>query len=182
MVDAFEEAGVNVDVAAYETGLYLFTEDSKFGGDNDDDPDRYPYEVTLTYDDIRLSNYDALILGPGHAHTMWVGEGLDRVEELVAEAVSTQRVIGGISFGAVFLVSSGLIDGRTVCGPPHYRGIVDLIAHVELFLSTIDVVYSEGCVAVDDTQEPVVVTGGYRCVGAFVSTFVEIAEAVFDEL
>jgi len=47
---------------------------------------------------------------------------------------------------------------------------------VERFLSTFDVTYINECVYVDDTASPVIVTGGYRCIPAFVSAFMEEAE------
>ena len=154
LIEGLEEAGAHVDVASYQTGPYEFdgTYVAHSGADD-------TFEVVLTYDSIRVDDYDALILGPGHAHTMWYpSEGLDTVKALLEEAVHTHKLIGGVSYGAVHLIASGLIDGRSVCSAPHYRGIVSLVAHIERFLSTFDVSYVNECVYVDETSVPMVIT------------------------
>ena len=113
LLEHLEQAGADVDVAAYETGLYLFTEDSVVGGDVNDLPDLYEFEITVTYDSVQASDYDAIIMGPGYAHTFWVNEGLETVNLLLDDAVATHKILGGVSYGAVFLIGSGLIDGRS---------------------------------------------------------------------
>ncbi|MEW5827212.1 MAG: DJ-1/PfpI family protein [Candidatus Bipolaricaulota bacterium] len=167
-----EAAGLRVDVAAWETGPYLFWEDSYAGGDDDNEPDRYVLDVATTYEAAAAGDYDALILGPGHAHGSWnIDQGRETAIALIAEAMATDRLLGAVTFGVVFLLDSGLMDGRSVCAPPHYKGIVDLTLHIANFLSAFDVTFAKDCVHVDETVSPVVVTGGHRCVHAFALAF-----------
>lgn len=107
--------------------------------------------------------------------------GASSVSVLLLEAIETHRLLGGVSFDAVFLIGSGLIDGRSVCNAPHYRGIVNIVFHVERVLNTSDVTSIDECVHVDETKRPVLVTAGYRCVPAFVSAFMDEAEKLLSE-
>lgn len=182
LVQGLEAAGLMVDVAAWKAGPYLFWEDSYAGGDDDNEPDLYNYVITKTYDAVQMADYDALILGPGHAHGSWnPDQGRNTAIAIIRAAVDTQPLLGAVSFGVLFLVANGFMDGRSVCAPPHYQGIIDLTLHIENFLKTFDVSYAKDCVHIDETDDPVVVTAGYGCVRSFVATFAEEAERLLGD-
>jgi len=174
LLEVFEASGVDVDVVAAELGPYLFWEDSG-EGKGYGVPGGYEWKIRMTYDDADLANYDVLIMGPAFAHSFWVGDSLPKAEALVQQAYDQGMPIGGVTFGAVFLIGRGYLDGRTTARPPFYRGVVSPEAHMAGFLSTFDAIYGNDCICVDVGVGglPTIVTANYRCVSGFAETIVQ---------
>lgn len=168
ILERFEDLGIAYDVAAGETGPYLFWEDSNecrysdtLGG--------YTYDVTLAIEDARLEWYAAVVVAPGYAHSFWFEPGASRAEELVLEAAAMGMPIGGMSYGVWVLLGCGILDGRTACNWPHPQGILSPETHWNGFLSNFAVEFLPGCVLTDhgvDGQSPVV-TANYKCPQGF---------------
>ena len=169
VLEVFEEHGVSVDVVAPEVGPYPFWEDSgegvssgAIGG--------YEWEIQMTFDDVDLSDYDVLIMGPGFAHTFWAGESLPKAEALLQEAYDAGMPIGGVTYGAMFLIQNGYLDGRTTARPPLYQGVVSEELHRTRYLITWAAVnYGTECIHVDYGVGGVstIITANYRCVTGF---------------
>jgi len=170
LIAVFDEQGVDYDVVAAEKGPYLFWEDSGEGGKASPDlPRGYEWTIRKTFDDIDMADYDVLIIGPAFAHSFWVGDSLPKAEAFLQQAYDEGMPIGGVSFGAVFLIGHGYLDGRTTARPPFYRGVVSPEAHMAGFLSTFDVIYGTECIYVDYGVGGVstIITANYRCVTGF---------------
>jgi len=174
LLDVFDAHDVDVDVIAAEKGPYLFWEDSGEGRLSGV-AGGYEWKIRMTYDDVDLADYDVLIMGPAFAHTFWVGDSLPKAKALVRQAYDAGMPLGGVTFGAMFLISNGYLDGRTTARPPMYRGVVSPEAHMAGFLSTFDAIYGNECICVDrgGGGAPTIVTANYRCVTGFAETIVE---------
>jgi len=174
LLDVFEEHGVGVDVVAAELGPYLFWEDSGEGRLSGV-AGGYEWKIRTTYDDVDLADYDVLIMGPAFAHTFWIGDSLPKARALVQQAYDSGMPLGGVTFGAMFLISNGYLDGRTTARPPMYKGVVSPEAHMAGFLSTFDAIYGNECICVDRGVggTSTIVTANYRCVTGFAETIVE---------
>ena len=134
LIEVFDEEGVGYDVVAAEIGPYLFWEDSGEGAKAYPDlPRGWEWTIEMTFDDVDLSNYDVLIIGPGFAHTFWAGDSRPKAEALLQQAYDAGMPIGGVTFGAMFLISNGYLDGRTAARPPLYQGVVSEERHRTLF-------------------------------------------------
>ena len=168
LLEVFEASGVDVDVVAAELGPYLFWEDSG-EGKGYGVPGGYEWKIRMTYDDVDLANYDVLIIGPGFGHTVWAGESLPKAEAFLQQAYDAGMPIGGVTFGAMFLISNGYLDGRTAARPPLYQGVVSEERHRTLFLSTFDANYGMQCIHVDRGVDgaSTIITANYRCVTGF---------------
>jgi len=170
LIAVFDEEGVDYDVVSAELGPYLFWEDSGEGAKASPDfPRGYEWEIQMTYDDVDLANYDVLIIGPGFGHTVWAGESLPKAEAFLQQAYDAGMPIGGVTFGAMFLISNGYLDGRTAARPPLYQGVVSEERHRTLFLSTFDANYGMQCIHVDRGVDgaSTIITANYRCVTGF---------------
>ncbi|MFC2077973.1 DJ-1/PfpI family protein [Candidatus Bipolaricaulota bacterium] len=170
LIAVFDAEGVDYDVVAAELGPYLFWEDSGEGAKASPDfPRGYEWEIRKTFDDIDMADYDVLIMGPGFGHTVWAGESLPKAEALLQEAYDAGMPIGGVSFGAMFLIQNGYLDGRTAARPPLYQGVVSEERHRTLFLSTFDAIYGMQCIHVDYGVGGIstIITANYRCVTGF---------------
>jgi len=176
LLDLFEAHGVDVDVVAAELGPYLFWEDSgegrlrgTLGG--------YEWKIRMTYDDVDLADYDVLIIGPGHAHSFWSGESLPKAEALVQQAYDSGMPLGGVTFGASFLVTHGYLDGRTTARQPFYRGkgFRKPEANEPGFVGAFGSINGSECVCVDlgVGGAPTIVTANYHCVVAFAERIIE---------
>ena len=176
VLEVFEEHGVSVDVVAPEVGPYPFWEDSgegvssgAIGG--------YEWEIQMTFDDVDLANYDVLAIGPAHAHSIWVGESLEKAEALVQQAYEAGMPLGGVTFGASFLVVNGFLEGRTSAREPFYRGkgFKTPEANEPGFVGAFGSINGSECIHVDrgDGEESVIVTANYRCVIAFAERIIE---------
>ncbi|MFC2077972.1 DJ-1/PfpI family protein [Candidatus Bipolaricaulota bacterium] len=170
LIAVFDEQGVDYDVVAAEKGPYLFWEDSGEASKASPDlPRGYEWKIRKTFDDIDMADYDVLIIGPAFAHSFWVGDSLPKAEASLQQAYDEGMPIGGVSFGAVFLIGRGYLDGRTTARPPFYRGVVSPEAHMAGFLSTFDAIYGTECIYVDYGVGGVstIITANYRCVTGF---------------
>jgi putative intracellular protease/amidase len=176
LIDVFDAHGVKVDVVAAELGPYLFWEDSgegrlsgALGG--------YEWNIRMSYDDVDLADYDVLIIGPAHAHSFWVGDSLPKAEALVQQAYDSGMPLGGVTFGASFLVTHGYLDGRTTAREPFYRGkgFKTPEANEPGFVSMFGSINGSECVCVDRGAggAPTIVTANYRCVTGFAETIVQ---------
>ena len=175
LIEAFDEQGVAYDVVSAELGPYLFWEDSGEGKKAYADlPRGWEWTIRMTYDDVNLSDYDVLIFGPGFAHTFWTGESLPKAEALLQEAFDAGMPIGGVSYGAMFLIQNGYLDGRTTARPPLYQGVVSEERHRDLYLSTWAANYGTECIHVDYGVGgiPTIITANYRCVTGFAKRIV----------
>jgi len=170
LIAVFDEEGVGYDVVAAELGPYLFWEDSGEGAKAYPDlPRGWEWEIQKTFDDIDMADYDVLIIGPGFAHTFWAGDSRPKAEALLQQAYDAGMPIGGVTFGAMFLISNGYLDGRTAARPPLYQGVVSEERHRTLFLSTFDANYGMQCIHVDRGVggDSTIITASYRCVTGF---------------
>jgi len=171
LIEVFDEEGVGYDVVAAELGPYLFWEDSGEGAKAYADlPRGWEWEIQMTFDDVDLSHYDVLIMGPGFAHTFWAGDSLPKAEALLQQAYDASMPIGGVTFGAMFLIQNGFLDGRTAARPPLYQGVVSEELHRTRYLITWAAAnYGTECIHVDYGVGGVstIITANYRCVTGF---------------
>jgi|GEM_PF-1881352 len=174
LMDVFDKHGIEVDVVSAELGPYLFWEDSGEGRLSGV-PGGYEYEIEMTYDEVEISNYAVLIVGPAFAHSFWVGDSLPKAEALVQQAYDAGMPLGGVTFGAVFLVTRGYLDGRTTARPPFYKGVVSSERHMAGFLSLYDADYGTECICLDRGGGNVssILTANYNCVVGFAERIVE---------
>jgi len=171
LIAVFDQEGVGYDVVAAEKGPYLFWEDSGEGAKAYPDlPRGWEWEIQKTFDDIDMADYDVLIIGPGFAHTFWAGESLPKAEALLQEAYDAGMPIGGVTYGAMFLIQNGYLDGRTTARPPLYQGVVSEELHRTRYLITWDAaIYGTECIYVDYGVggASTIITANYRCVTGF---------------
>jgi len=176
VIDVFEAHGVAVDVVAAELGPYLFWEDSG-EGQQSGVAGGYEWNIRMTYEDVDLANYDVLIIGPAHAHSFWVGDSLPKAEALVQQAYDSGMPLGGVTFGASFLVTHGYLDGRTTAREPFYtgKGFKAPEANEPGFVSIFGSINGSECVCVDVGigGAPTIVTANYHCVVAFAERIIE---------
>jgi len=175
MMDVFEEYGIDVDVAGQDLGTYDFMEDT-LEGTGSGLQTGYEWTIALTYDAIDLSLYDVLIMGPAHAHTFGFSGPRSRiVKDIVAQAAEEGMPLGGLTFGATFLVTNGYLDGRYAADPPFYVGVLSEEAHMTGFLSLYDALYKPDCVWVDYGVEgqSTIVTANFQCIESFALTIIE---------
>ena len=86
LLDEFSELDVAIDVVSEKLGSYTFWEDSAEGFMSGAIQGFYEWTITHTYEDLELEGYDAVIMGPGHVHTVWIGETGPMAKELVEQA------------------------------------------------------------------------------------------------
>jgi len=176
LLETFEAHRVDVDVVAAELGPYLFWEDSG-EGQSKGAPGGYQWTIRMTYDDVDLADYDVLIVGPGYAHTMWFGDSLTKAEALVQQAYDAGMPLGGITFGASFLVTHGYLDGRTTARQPFYegKGFKTPEANEPGFVDRYGSINGSACVCVAPGIGDVstIVTANHHCVVAFAERIVE---------
>jgi putative intracellular protease/amidase len=176
MMDVFEEQDVAVDVVAAELGPYLFWEDSLVG-QGAGAVGGYEWDIQMTYDDVDLAIYDVLIIGPGHAHTFWLGDSLPKAEALIQQAYDTGMPLGGVSFGASFLVAHGYLVGRTTAREPFYwgKGYKTPQANEPGFVGAFGSINGTECVWVDRGVggAPTIVTANYHCSIVFAKRIIE---------
>lgn len=169
LLDEFEECEISVDVVAEEKGPYIFWEDSNEGQFSGAPGGFYKWTVSMTYDEVDLTGYSAVILGPGFAHTGWFGESLRQAKELTLQAIEQELPVGGVSFGAAVLVSWGLLNGRSAAMPPYYRGVVIQGSNRAYFFAEFpDVTFENSCIWIDETDgSSPIITASYGCVRRF---------------
>jgi len=176
LLEVFEAHGVDIDVVAAELGPYLFWEDSS-EGQSKRVPGGYEWTICMTYDDVDLADYDVLIVGPGYAHTLWFGDSLPKAEALAQQAYDAGMPLGGITFGASFLVTHGYLDGRTTARQPFYegKGFKTPEANEPGFVDRYGSINGSTCVCVDPGigDVPAIMTANYHCVVAFAERIVE---------
>jgi protease I len=98
-----QEEGAVVDVAGLEAKVYP----GKFG---------LSVEATLSFDQVRIENYDALLLPGG-----WAPDKLRRFDvvlDFVRYMDQHQRLIGMICHAGWILASAAVLKGRTVTSTP----------------------------------------------------------------
>jgi len=176
MMAVFEQRGIDVDVVAESLGAYVFWEETpegRFSGTVGGQT--YSWEITMTYGDVELDNYDVFIIGPGYAHTTWLGASRDIGKVLIEEAFERAMPVGGVSWGATLLVVDGHMDGRTTAKAPFYEGVIYPLNHLNDFLSQYDAILGTECVYIDRVGPGVspVVTASYHCVPAFAETIID---------
>lgn len=176
MMDVFEAHGVAVDVVAAELGAYLFWEDT-LAGRGSGAAGGYEWTIQMIFEDVDLADYEVLIIGPAHAHTFWLGDSLPKAEALIQQAYDSGMPLGGVTFGASFLVSYGYLEGRTTAREPFYWGKGEKTpeanqpGHVGGFGS----INGSECVWVDRGAggTPTIVTANYHCVTSFAKRIIE---------
>lgn len=159
LLDEFSELGVDVDVVSAKAGSYTFWEDSAEGFMSGAIQNYYDWTIALTYDQFSLDGYDAIVIGPGHAHTVWIGETGAMARGFIAQALEQGLPVGGVSFGAAVLVSWGFLDERSAAMPPYYQGVVTQGTNKAMFFSEYPTVtYEDAFVWVDRAsgQAPIV--------------------------
>jgi protease I len=95
-----QEAGFEVDVAGPERG---FTYKGKYG---------YPLVADIAPDDVKLGEYEALIIPGGQAPDRMRLH--DKMVDLVKEADQKGMVIGAICHGPQMLIEADIVRGRNV--------------------------------------------------------------------
>ena len=126
-----------------------------------------------------MEGYDAVIMGPGHAHTVWIGKTDPMARDLVELAVQQGIPVGGVSFGAAVIVSWGFLDGRSAAMPPYYQGVVTQGTNKAMFLSEFpDVTFENSTIWVDQTTGVTpIVTACYGAVRRFARELLAIIQA-----
>lgn len=153
LLDEFSELDVDVDVVSAKAGSYTFWEDSAEGFMSGAMQNYYDWTITVTYEEFSLEGYDAIIMGPGHAHTVWIGETSTMAKDFITLALEQGVPVGGVSFGAAVLVSWGFLDGRSAAMPPYYQGVVTQGTNKAMFFSEYpDVTYQDASIWVDVTS------------------------------
>jgi hypothetical protein len=173
---ALRDEGVVAVPVAQSPGPYEFWEDSTEGQAWGAPAGVYALEVTTTYGEVDLEACPAIIVGPGHGHTAWLGPSAIAARELISAALEGGIPVGGVSFGAATLVSWGFLDGRSAAMPPYYQGVVTPGTNKAHFLSEYSQVsFEDACVWMDTPREgTTILTSTYFCVGRFVDLFVTL--------
>jgi len=175
LTDALDDLDVSATPVAEACGAYEFVEKSMQGRGGGTPLGIYKLDVSLTYEDVDLSAYDAVIVGPAHAHTTWLGPSNLLAKDLITSALELGMAVGGVSFGAAALVSWGCLDGRSAAMPPFYQGVVTQGTNKAYFAAEFpDVTYEDACIWIDETEGfTVIVTATYVCIRRFAQEFAE---------
>jgi len=176
LAEALEEAGIAVIPVAEESGPYEFLEESMQGQGGRTPPGIYKLDVAMTYEDVDLTSHSALIVGPAHAHTTWLGPSNLMAQELITDALELGMPVGGVSFGAAVLVSWGYLDGRSAAMPPYYQGVVTQGTNKAYFFAEFpEVTFEDECVWIDEEDGfTPIATATYVCLGRFAREFAAI--------
>lgn len=176
LLDEFDELGIGVDVVSEKIGPYQFWEDSTEGFLCGALQDFYEWTIAHTYEDFELDGYDAIIVGPGFAHTVWIGETGPMAKEIVRLALEGGIPVGGVSYGAAVLVSWGFLEGRSAAMPPYYQGVVTQGTNKAMFFSEFpNVTFENASIWIDQmTGFTPIITARYGAVRKFAREIVDL--------
>jgi protease I len=123
-VHRFQEAGYDVDVAApSKKRLHLVMHDFEPGWDTYVERPGYAMESDLTFDQVVVSSYAAVMCIGGRAPEYLRNN--PRVLEILREFDRTDKWIFAICHGLQLLASAGLLQGKTVTCYEHVRKDVE---------------------------------------------------------
>lgn len=121
----FREAGYEPRVAAPSVKrLHLVIHDFEEGWDTYVERPGYQVESDLTFADVRVNDYDAVLVLGGRAPEYLRHDA--RVVEIVREFHARDKWVFGICHGVQVLVSAGLAKGARVTAYEHCRLDVEL--------------------------------------------------------
>jgi protease I len=154
------EEGWNVDIATKD-GLDV---KGKYGVPLPMDKTAKPL---ISYDDLAVDQYDAVILTGGHEAPDRVRQ-VQRVLEFVADMDKDGKVVAGLCHGPWIMVSAGVLKGRKACA---YIGLRDDVVNAGATVVDSDVI-------VDGN---IITCSYYAYVGAFMRAVFETVEALAAE-
>jgi len=166
IVEMLEEQGVLVEIASDQRHTHTFWEDFVARQTVGDREPSYHLAVDLTYDDVCLADYAAVLVPGGHSHHGIIAD--ERAQEILTAAAATRSVVGGIGQGVSVLVEFGLVRGREAtiapgdeddAPTPNSRRIIEEAGGV----------YVASCVVTSTGTEStaIVITSTSRCVTGF---------------
>ena len=109
--EALEQAGATVDILSKSTGQVK-------GWNHDKPADDFP--VSKTFEAANIDDYDALVL-PGGVMNSDTIRTIPEAQSLVVQAAQKETPIAVICHGALLLVSTGLVKGRTMTSWPSLK-------------------------------------------------------------
>ncbi|MEO8621328.1 MAG: DJ-1/PfpI family protein [bacterium] len=124
-VHRFREAGYTPRIAAPSLKrLHLVIHDFEPGWDTYVERPGYQLESDLTFTDVRVDDYDAVLVLGGRAPEYLRNDA--RVLEIVREFDRKEKWVFGICHGVQVLVTAGVITGARVTAYAHCRIDVEL--------------------------------------------------------
>lgn len=116
----FQEAGCEAVVGATSARrLHLVMHDFEPGWDTYVERPGYGLEADIAFDDVKVTDYDAVLLLGGRAPEFL--RHIPRVVEIVREFAGSGKHVFSICHGIQILVAADLVAGRTVTCYEHVR-------------------------------------------------------------